>query len=75
MRVHYELEANELYGDNITLATGTKTQCKNAFKKLSEKEKEKYYFISLQPYSSDYSERLDFDEVLYQNTKLLDEKR
>ena len=63
MKVYWELEGNILNGDNITLASGTKTQCKKAFSKLSEEQKKKYYFISLQPYSE--SERLDNDEVLY----------
>lgn len=63
MKTYWELEGNVLNGDNITLASGTKTQCKRAFNKLSEEQKKKYYFISLQPYSE--SERLDFDETLY----------
>lgn len=65
MKIYWELEGNILNGDNVTLASGTKTQCKRAFNKLSEEQKKKYYFISLQPYSE--SERLDFDETLYIN--------
>lgn len=64
MKIYWELEGNLLEsGDNETLESGTKTQCKKAFRKLTEDEKSKYYFIALQPYSE--SERLDFDEVLY----------
>ena len=63
MKVIWELEGNIYNGDNITLASGTKTQCKNAFKKMTEEQKSKYHFINLQPYSD--SERLDFDETLY----------
>lgn len=67
MKVFWELEGNILAsGENITLASGTKTECKKAFKKLTEEQKSKYFFISLQPYSD--SERLDFDETLYSNT-------
>lgn len=68
MRVYWELEGNLLEnGDNITIASGTKTECRKAFKKLTEEQKKKYYFINLQPYSD--SERLDFDENLYLDTK------
>ena len=63
MAVYWELEGNILNGDNITLASGTKAQCKKAFNKLSEEQKSKFYFISLQPY--DEEQRLDDDEVLY----------
>lgn len=64
MRVIWELEGNLLAnGDNVVLASGTKTECRKAFNKLTEEQKKKYYFISLQPYSE--SERLDFDETLY----------
>ena len=67
MKVFWELEGNVLEsGENITLASGTKTQCKNAFKKLTDEQKQKFFFIALQPYSD--SERLDFDEVLYSKT-------
>lgn len=69
MKVIWELEGNVCNGDNITLASGTKTQCKNAFKKMTEEQKRKYYFISLQPYSD--SERLDFDETLYCNNGVM----
>ena len=63
-KVTWELEGNILEsGENITLAYGTKTQCRKAFTKLTDEQKKKYYFISLQPYSD--SERLDFDETLY----------
>ena len=65
MRVYWELEGNILNGDNVTIAIGTKTQCKKAFVKLTEDQKKKYSFISLQPYSE--SERLDFDETIYCN--------
>ena len=69
MAIYWELEGNILNGDNITLASGTKTQCKKAFNKLSEKQKSKFYFISLQPY--DEEQRLDDDEVLYRNKELI----
>lgn len=65
MAKYWELEGNILNGDNITLAAGTKAQCKKAFKAMTDEQKSKYYFISLQPYS-DY-ERLDEDETLYIN--------
>lgn len=68
-KIYYELEGNEYNGDNITLCSGTKRQCLNAFKKMSEEQKAKYYFISLQPYSED--ERLDFDETLYMNSEVI----
>ena len=68
MKVYWELEGNVLNGDNITLASGTKTYCRKVFNKLPEEEKKKYYFIALQPYSDD--ERLDDDEVLYTNNAL-----
>ena len=66
MKVYWELEGNIFNGDNITLASGTKTQCKKAFNKMTDEQKEKYYFIALQPYTE--SERLDFDEILYSKT-------
>lgn len=65
MAKYWELEANIFNGDNITLAAGTKAQCKKAFSKMTEEQKRKYYFISLQPYSD--CERLDEDETLYIN--------
>lgn len=65
MAIYWELEGNILNGDNITLVSGTKTQCKKAFNKLSEEQKSKFYFISLQPY--DEEQRLDDDECLYIN--------
>ena len=68
MKVYWELEGNILNGDNITLASGTKAQCKKAFNKLSEEQKSRFYFISLQPY--DEEQRLDDDEVLYRNEGL-----
>lgn len=40
MTIKWELEGNIKNGDNITLATGTKAHCKNAFCKLSEEEKQ-----------------------------------
>ena len=67
MTIKWELEANIYNGDNITLASGTKTQCKKIFNKLTDEQKEKYFFISLQPYNE--SERLDDDETLYINKK------
>jgi hypothetical protein len=63
MSIYWELEANILNGDNVVLASGTKTQCRKAFAKLTEEEKSKYYFIALQPYNDE--ERLDDDEILY----------
>ena len=63
MKTYWELEGNLYNGDNIVIASGTKAQCKKAFSKLSEEQKKKYYFISLQPYSD--SERLDYEEYLY----------
>lgn len=68
MKIYWELEANILNGDNVVLASGTKTQCKRAFNKLTEEQKSKYYFIALQPYSEE--ERLDDDETLYINRDL-----
>lgn len=68
MTIKWELEGNIKNGENITLATGTKTQCKKAFCKLSEEEKQQYYFIALQPFSN--SERLDHDETLYINPNI-----
>ena len=68
MKVYWELEGNILNGDNITLASGTKAQCKKAFNKLSEEQKSRFYFISLQPYVEE--QRLDDDEVLYRNEGL-----
>ena len=68
MKVYWDLEANVYGGDNITLASGTKTQCKKVFSRLSDEQKSKYYFIALQPYSE--SERLDDDEVLYFNPNI-----
>lgn len=65
MAKYWELEANIYNGDNITLASGTKTQCRKVFNRLTEEQKKKYYFIALQPY--DEYERLDDDEVLYIN--------
>ena len=69
MKVYWELEGNIYNGDNVVLASGTKTQCKNAFKKMTEEQKSKYFFIALQPYSEE--ERLDFDETLYRNEEYL----
>lgn len=71
MKVYWELEGNIYNGDNICIASGTKTECKNAFKKLTEEQKQKYFFIALQPYSGDGSERLDFDEILYSNITMM----
>ncbi len=68
MKIYWELEANIYNGDNVTLASGTKTQCKKVFNKLTEEQKSKYYFITLQPY--DEAERLDFDETLYINRNI-----
>ena len=69
MRVYWELEANIYKGDNEVLARGTKAQCKKAFSKMTEEQKSKYYFISLQPYGDD--ERLDNDETLYLNNSII----
>ena len=69
MKIEWELEGNIYNGDNVTLASGTKAQCKNAFKKMTEEQKSKYFFITLQPYSD--SERLDFDETLYHNKEMI----
>lgn len=68
MPVYWELEGNILNGDNVTLASGTKTHCKKVFRKLLEEQKSKFYFISLQPY--DEEQRLDDDETLYINKEV-----
>ena len=68
MRVYWELEGNMYKGDNITIAAGTKTHCKKVYSKMTDEQKQKYYFISLQPY--DDCERLDFDETLYINKNI-----
>jgi hypothetical protein len=65
MAKYWELEANILNGDNVVLASGTKAQCKKVFKAMTEEQKQKYYFINLQPY--DEYERLDEDETLFIN--------
>jgi hypothetical protein len=64
-RIYWELEGGPHKGDNVVLAAGTKTHCRNVFKKMTEEAKARYYFIALQPYSE--SERLDDDEVLYRS--------
>lgn len=68
MKIYWELEANIPNGDNIVLCSGTKTQCKKVFRTLSEEQKSKFYFISLQPY--DEEQRLDDDETLYINKNI-----
>ena len=67
----WELEGNIYNGDNVTIESGTKAQCKKAFQKMTEEQKQKYYFIALQPYSNDWSERLDNDETLYINSAVV----
>ena len=42
MPVYWELEGNILNGDNVTLASGTKTHCKKVFRKLSEEQKNSF---------------------------------
>lgn len=73
-KTNWELHGNIYKGDTEILACGTKTQCKKAFGKMTEDEKQKYFFIELIPYDADYSEQLDFDECLYHNPEILKAK-